>query len=196
MTTIWKKVKGYEDLYEVSNDGQVRGLKYNRILKPELTRCGYYRVDLCKKGKVKKFYVHRLVAIAFIDNPDNKPQVNHINGDKLTNTAVNLEWVTCSDNHKHAYQLGIKDPKKCCPKLGNNKGQTSKYMYVTRYTDNREDSYRATISDTINGKKFTRTRSFSVSKYGEKEAEVLAAKAANVLIDTFPEFQNRPKNII
>lgn len=195
MDIIWKDIKGYEDLYAVSNTGLVKGKKYNRVLKPEISK-GYAKVSLCKKGKTSKQSIHRLVASHFIPNPDNKPQVNHINGDKLTNTAINLEWVTCSENHKHAYQLGIKDPKKCCPKLGNNRGTTSNYMYVTRYTDNREDSYRATISDITKGKKFTRSRSFSVSKYGEKEAEILAAKAANILIDTFPQFQNRPKNIV
>lgn len=195
MNTIWKDIKGYEDLYAVSDTGLVKGKKYNRVLKPEINK-GYARVSLCKEGKTSKQFIHRLVASHFIPNPGNKPQVNHINGDKLTNTAINLEWVTCSENHKHAYQLGLKDASKCCPTLGNNKGQTSKYMYVTRYTDSREDSYRATISDTSNGKKFTRTRSFSVSKYGEKEAEILAAKAANILIDTFPQFQNRPKNIV
>ncbi len=195
MDIIWKDIKGYEDLYAVSNTGLVKGKKYNRVLKPEINK-GYARVSLCKEGKKSKQSIHRLVASHFIPNPDNKPQVNHINGDKLTNTAINLEWITCSENHKHAYRLGLKGAGKCCPTLGNNKGRTSKYMYVTRYTDSREDSYRATISDTTNGKKVTRTRSFSVSKYGEKEAEILAAKAANILIDTFPQFQNRPKNII
>ena len=195
MNIIWKDIKGYEGLYAVSNTGLVKGKKYNRVLKPEINK-GYARISLSKGGKASKQFIHRLVASHFIPNPDNKPQVNHINGDKLTNTAINLEWVTCSENHKHAYQLGLKDAKKCCPRLGNNKGKTSKYMYVTRYTDNREDCYKATISDTTNGKKFTRTRSFSVSKYGEKGAEILAAKAANVLIDTFLQFQDRPKNIV
>ena len=158
---------------------------------------GYRRlVVFYEDGSSKRHFVHRIIAEAFIENQDQKPCVNHINGKKDDNRVENLEWVTCSENHKHAYQLGLKDASKCCPTLGNNKGQTSKYMYVTRYTDSREDSYRATISDTANGKKFTRTRSFSVSKYGEKEAEILAAKAANILIDTFPQFQNRPKNIV
>lgn len=195
MNIIWKDIKGYEDLYAVSNTGLVKGKKYNRVLKPDINK-GYVRVSLCKDGKTSKQFIHRLVASHFIPNPDNKPQVNHINGDKLTNTAINLEWVTCSENHKHAYQLGLKDPSKCCPKLGNNKGQTSEYMYVSRYTSDKEDSYRATISNSVNGKKTTMTRSFSVAKYGELEAEMLAAKAANMLIDTVPQFKNRPKNII
>ena len=195
MNIIWKDIKGYEDLYAVSNTGLVKGKKYNRVLKPDINK-DYAIVSLCKGGKTSKQFIHRLVASHFIPNPDNKPQVNHINGDKLTNTAINLEWVTCSENHKHAYQLGLKDPSKCCPKLGNNKGQTSEYMYVTRFTSDKEDSYRATISNSVNGKKTTMTRSFSVAKYGELEAEILAAKAANMLIDTVPQFKNRPKNII
>ena len=195
MNIIWKDIVGFENLYAVSNTGLVLGKKYNRLLKPYDSK-GYAKVSLCKNGQVTRMTVHRLVALHFIPNPSNKPQVNHINGDKLTNTAINLEWVTCSENHKHAYRIGIKESKICCPKLGNNKGKTSNYMYVTRYTDNREDSFRATISASVNGKKFTRTRSFSVIKYGEKEAELYAAKAANNLIDTFPQFKNRPKNII
>ena len=173
----------------VSNTGLVKGKKYNRLLKPYLYN-GYYRVSLCQKGVAKKISIHRLVALHFIKNPNNKPQVNHINGDKLTNTAVNLEWVTCSENHLHAYATGLKNPKTACPKLGNNKGKTSKYMYVTYFKNQKEEKYQATITT----KKFTRSRSFSVKKYG-KNAEILAAKAANLLIDIYTEFQNRPKNI-
>lgn len=195
MNITWKDVIGYEDLYSISNTGLVLGKRSNKVLKPFCSR-GYARVSLSNRGKTAHVSVHRLVATHFIPNPDNKPQVNHINGDKLTNTAINLEWVTCSENHKHAYKIGLKNPKLCCPKLGNKKGQTSKYMYVTRFTNDKETSYRATISDTVDGKKITKTRSFSVTKYGEVEAEILAAKAANTLIDTIPQFKNRPKNII
>lgn len=190
MNIIWKDVIGYEDLYSVSNTGLVKGKKYNRLLKPHVYH-GYYKVSLCKQGVETKVAVHRLVAKHFVNNPDSKPQVNHINGDKLTNTAVNLEWVTCSENHLHAYATGLKDSTKCCPKIGNNKGITSQYMYVSYFKNAREEKYQATIT----AKGMTRSRSFSVKKYG-KDAELLAAKAANDLIDNYSQFQNRPKNIV
>ena len=186
---IWKSIQGYEHLYEVSTQGEIRAKKTQKILKPFLRNGGYKTVTLCKNGIKKHYAIHRLVALAFIPNPNNKPMVNHIDGCKLTNTTCNLEWVTCSENHLHAYRIGLKDPLKCRPKIGNNKGKTSQYMYVTYFKNHKEEKYQATITE----KGFTRSRSFSVKKYG-KAAEILAAKAANSLIDTYSEFQNRPKN--
>lgn len=186
---IWKDVVGYEKQYEVSNQGDVRSKRTLKTLKPYI-RHSYFVITLCKKGKIKKHSIHRIVATAFIPNPNNKPQVNHINGIKLTNKADNLEWVTCSENHLHAYTHGLKDPKTACPKIGNNKGTSSTYMYVTHFKNGKEDKYQATIR----AKGFTRSKSFSVKKYG-KQAEILAAQAANSLIDTYHQFQNRPKNV-
>lgn len=185
---IWKNVPEYEQ-YEISNLGKVRSKKSMKVLRPFSRNGGYQTITLCKKGKTKHFAVHRLVAQLFIPNPDNKPQVNHINGCKLINTACNLEWVSCSENHIHAYKTGLKDPSKCGPKIGNNKGSSSKYMYVTHFKNEREDKYQATLTE----KGFTRSKSFSVKKYGDR-AEILAAEAANNLIDTYPQFQNRSKN--
>ena len=189
MNITWKDIIGYEDLYKISTTGSVIGKKYNRELKSFINKDGYRRITLCKEGKTKNFFLHRLVAQHFIDNESNKPQVNHIDGDKLNNTVINLEWVTCSENHKHAFSIGLKVPD--YSRIGDNRGKTSDFMYVTYHKSNKEEKYQATLS--VNGK--TRSRSFSVRKYGEK-AELLAAKAANDLIDTYPEFQNRPKNII
>lgn len=98
----WKPVVGYEGLYEVSDFGRVRSLNYNRsgevmIMKFEKPK-GYQRVQLSKCGKTKHFFVHRLVAFAFIPNPNNLPQVNHINEVKDDNRVVNLEWCTAEYN--------------------------------------------------------------------------------------------------
>ena len=119
---IWKDVKGYEGAYQVSSFGRVRSLdrkvpsKYGRfrkvkgmILKLRTDKDGYYKVNLKKNQKGKSSRVHRLVAEAFINNPENKPQVNHINGVKSNNNILNLEWATLSENRRHAYQTGLQN---------------------------------------------------------------------------------------
>lgn len=103
-------VAGYEDLYQVSDQGHVKSLERadswgrtvkERFLKPRIDRDGYLRLNLCAGGKRKMFSVHRLVCEAFHENPDNKPQVNHINEIKTDNRASNLEWSTRKENCNH-----------------------------------------------------------------------------------------------
>jgi len=100
---VWATIKGYEGLYEVSNYGNVRSLKFGKIkyLKPAKDGNGYNHVILCKNGQKKHFKVHRLVANAFIENPNNLPQINHINEVKTDNKASNLEW--CDSKHNIRY---------------------------------------------------------------------------------------------
>jgi len=102
---LWKEFNGYH----VSNFGRVKSFKYKkpRILKPRIS-LDYLRVELCFDGKHKLFSVHRLVALAFIPNPENKPEVNHIDGNKLNNHISNLEWVTASENTRHSVDTGLK----------------------------------------------------------------------------------------
>ena len=107
------KIQGFEN-YEVDELGQIWSLpkrtrKGTRLIKPLLhPKTGYMYVDLCKDGKVKKFTVHRLVAITLIPNVENKCQVNHINGDKTDNRLINLEWNTRSENQKHSIRIGLR----------------------------------------------------------------------------------------
>lgn len=100
---IWRDIEGYEGLYQVSDQGRVKSLghklrKSERILKPVVRHDGYQVVGLYAGGKPKTLKVHRLVCQAFHENPENKPQVNHINEIKTDNRASNLEWATAREN--------------------------------------------------------------------------------------------------
>lgn len=116
MKEIWKDVPNYEGLYQVSNYGRVRSLERvvttksgwtfrvnGRILKPTVKKRGYMDIILCKNSKKKHYYVHRLVAIAFLDG-DVKEEVNHIDMNPSNNNLDNLEWVTSSENKKHRFE--------------------------------------------------------------------------------------------
>ena len=93
----FKRIEGYDN-YLVSNFGNVKNSKTNRIMKPGNHPKGYKLVDLSKNGKSKTFRVHRLVGIAFLENPDNKPMIDHIDENKSNNNVKNLRWATPKDN--------------------------------------------------------------------------------------------------
>ena len=121
MEEIWKPIREYDGIYEVSNRGRVRSLpRYvggrggslrpipGRLRKQTKTKCGYLLTGLCVDGKISQKTTHRLVAIAFLEKPEGKDYVNHIDGDKTNNHVNNLEWCTPSDNAIHAYDNGLR----------------------------------------------------------------------------------------
>ena len=110
---IWKNIEGYENKYLISNLGRVKSLYDNKgrerelIRIPRIAKNGYYYVNLYKNGKSKTKKIHRLVAEHFINNINNYPCVNHIDGNKLNNKVENLEWCTYSENTRKAIELGL-----------------------------------------------------------------------------------------
>jgi len=109
---VWRDIPEYEGLYQVSNLGRVKNLnnfhtKEEKILKPMLHPKGYLRIALFKNRKPKFIFVHRLVATCFINNPENKNYINHIDCNKQNNMVENLEWVTTQENQTHAMDNGL-----------------------------------------------------------------------------------------
>lgn len=127
---IWKSITGYEGYFEVSNLGNFRSkdrfIKYKqngirkypgKLLKTETIVEGYQRIVLMKEGIKKRFMCHRIVAQEFIPNPNNKPFINHIDGNPLNNKVENLEWCTQEENEQHSINILGKTMKgKTCPK--------------------------------------------------------------------------------
>lgn len=124
----WEFIENYEHIYAISTYGRVWSLSRKTriggktgivitsdlLLKSHLDKKGYQRVYLNdKNGKTHFVPIHRLVALAFIENPENKPQVNHIDGNKQNNHISNLEWCTNSENQLHAYKLGLQNHSEC-----------------------------------------------------------------------------------
>lgn len=116
---IWKEIEGYEGFYQISNLGRVKSI--DRFVKgqiglrkakgdlkiPTLGKRGYYEIGLNKNSSRKTVKIHRLIALHFIPNPENKPHINHIDGNKLNNKINNLEWCTHAENMRHARVNGL-----------------------------------------------------------------------------------------
>jgi len=142
---IWKEIDGYNGIYFVSNLGKVKSIDHycsgrigsgkqnGRLLKPQKCYKGYLRISLSNNKKVFTTGAHRLVALAFIPNPLNKPQVNHINGIKTDNRVENLEWCTNSENQIHAVKNKLHNPnlaeKHHNSKLSNDEVKTARRMF-------------------------------------------------------------------
>lgn len=119
---VWKKIEGYEDIYEISNYGRIKSLSRlvnnhsgfkkllkEKYLKNHISKTGYFVVDLKNNNVRKTFKVHRLIAIHFIEKVIDKNYINHIDGNKLNNEISNLEWCTIKENNYHAKKIGLKN---------------------------------------------------------------------------------------
>lgn len=138
----WRDVIGYEGLYQISNLGRVKSFKRDkrRILRAHIDWHGeYFMVALYKNNKSKLSRVHILVAKAFIPNDDKKPFVNHMDGNKQNNIANNLEWVTQSENQKHAYKLGLmrarRGTESSCSEMTEDEVRYIRENYIPRHRE-------------------------------------------------------------
>lgn len=136
MMEEWKKIPGYEGLYEVSNMGNVRNVRRNKLLRLSKTNNRYIRVSLCKNGIKTGLTVHRLVAEAFLPNPDNLPEVNHKDEDKTNNRVENLEWC----DHKYNMNYGTRNirAKETAIKNGYYTGLSKEEYHKKYYEENKE----------------------------------------------------------
>jgi len=169
-------IEGYEGLYYVSREGEISNGKI--ILKTYIINSGYKCVKLVRNKKRKTYLVHRIVAKTFINNEENLSEVNHIDGDKMNNSAKNLEWVCGKRNMAHAKEAGLWEYN--VPTRGLKMSSKSKY-YRVGWDENRKKWYS---SISINNRPKDRKRFNS---------EIEAAKYADYLLDKY-EITDRPRN--
>jgi hypothetical protein len=127
-----KDIPGYEGIYKIDTEGNVYSLKRNKILKPWFDKDGYHKVAVCRKGTEKHVSIHRIMCEVFIPNPQNKPTVNHKDGNKKNNSLSNLEWATISENSQHAYDNDLR--KAPCSGLGRRGIINSNSKKINQYT--------------------------------------------------------------
>lgn len=192
---IWKPVVGFKGYYEISNFGKVKSLKREvpntlkskrqikeRIKKTHIRSGNYLYFTMSKNQITYNEAVHRAVAKAFIPNPENKPMVNHMDGNKLNNNACNLEWVTCSENHLHAFKIGLRSKDKSAKRMiGTRRSKHSIYRNVSW-----DSSRKKWIGGVKHNGKLLKSKRFNT--------EIEAAKHVNYIIDIYN--LDRPKNII
>lgn len=159
---IWRPVNGTDGMLEISSEGRIKSnLRDGRILKQQIDKKGYHRLRVTLNRVKMGFKVHRMVAEAFIPNPENLPQVNHIDGNKDNNSVSNLEWVSNRDNAKHAIESGLWNSVVMGAKAENDSRKVPVIATEKDGTKRRFESIRAAevyynsrhISDVLKGKR-------------------------------------------
>ena len=140
------------DNYAISNLGNIKNIKKGNILTPYLNTNGYLTYTFCQNGIKKTFRLHRLVALYFIDNPNNLPYVNHKDGDKTNNKVENLEWCTAKENDAHARSSGLKNQEKPIIAKNIETNETLTFKSVTE-AGAFLGINKGTISKVLNGKR-------------------------------------------
>ena len=133
--------------YEITRNGEIYSLKHNKrkLIKGYIDKYGYRRVLLHICGKRKKYFVHRLVAMKYIENPNNLPQVNHKDGNKLNNNVENLEWVTAKQNIQHAIKNNLREANNSS-KLNINQVKEIKKLFLTKSMKEIASMYNVSLS--------------------------------------------------
>ena len=178
MSKFFKVIPGYNN-YLISENGEIYSKKSNKILSPGKIGRGYLKVTLWKNGKYKNFLVHRLVAMTFLDNPNNLPQINHIDGNKLNNHISNLEFCTYSQNIKHAYDHGLKENTRAAVRQNCKNAQEARKKHL-------DDNLKELFDDLFINKLKTKD---ICQKYNLKQSYVSQIKNKQKLKTAISEYQ-------
>lgn len=214
---IWKDIEGYEGLYQVSSLGRVKSIQrsvireYNKsgvsqikekILKPFINNTGYYAISLSKNSKLTPHHIHRLVAVTFIPNPENKAQVNHIGKnaegkiDQLDNRAISLEWATPKENINHAWQNGLcENVRNSAKKIVIARNSRKVFDAINKITYNSVKEAAISIGinpDNLSGMlrgDYPNTTSFTYlySKISEKKGSLLLSTQTGIFYESYKE---------
>lgn len=166
MEEIWRDIKEYEGLYQISNWGNVKRLSHkrydrNQILKERKIKVIYPKnkwypyLSLCKEGKYINKYLHRILAETFIPNPNNEPCINHIDGNKQNNSLDNLEWCSFSHNNREAHKLGLNKGTAKTTLQYDKQGNFIKEWFSTRKAEHDLHIANGKVSDCCIGKRKT-----------------------------------------
>lgn len=166
---MWKDVPALSGRYEASETGEIRNKTTKHIRKQRMNKYGYCQINISRNdgtGKSNTMLVHKLIAETFIPNPDQLPEVNHIDGDKSNNHVSNLEWCTKSDNQKHAHKLGLSHvyhgEDHPCAKLTNEEVKQVKQMYMEGVSQQKIADFfhvsNTTVRRVLNGERYARSQ--------------------------------------